>query len=202
MVLTGRAGLTGCRAAAAAAAAAAGFMAEYIPPRWFEVVEWFSFKIDQKSFFSKKFLYYLLRFFQNGRRTQTRSMNTLNKSKWRSCMKMRCFQLQHFKPPRRFKLLFHFFYSRWQIPSRHCKRKKRRGRKKRGGYWGFLSTRAPPLYTHTRGIHTRYILYTLTHTQTLLDTQRRCPKEALNPREFLVIVLFRCVVRVSGTSRP
>lgn len=38
---TGRAGLTGWRAAAAAAAAAAGFMAEYIP-RWDD--EWFSFK--------------------------------------------------------------------------------------------------------------------------------------------------------------
>lgn len=41
MVLTGRAGLTGWRAAAAAAAAAAGFMAEYIP-RCDD--EWFSFK--------------------------------------------------------------------------------------------------------------------------------------------------------------
>jgi hypothetical protein len=62
MVLTGRAGLTGCRAAAAAAAAAAGFMAEYIPPRWFEVVEWFSFKIDQKSFFLKNFYIIFLDF--------------------------------------------------------------------------------------------------------------------------------------------
>jgi hypothetical protein len=65
---------------------------------------------------------------------------------------------------------------------------KRRGEEKeRGGYWGFLfhSGATTP---HAHGAYTLGVYYT--HSHTILDTQRRCPKEALNPHEFLVLVFF------------
>ena len=53
--------------------------------------------------------------------------------------------------------------------------------------------------TRTHTGHTLGIYYTHSHT---LDTQRRCPKEALNPHEFLVLVSFPLYVCLAGVSRP
>lgn len=167
MVLTGRAGLTGCRAAAAAAAAAAGFMAEYIPPpRWFEFDEWFSFKIDETSF---RGFYKLCLFFPLGKmagRTHTGRDRCQSKSKWRSCMKIRCFNysiLNHHAVSK--KLFFFTFFQDGKFHAAIVKRKKEGGGKRRGGGILGLPFRHHSTRTHTHtGAYTGYILYTLTHT--------------------------------------
>ena len=144
------------------------------------------FQNRSEKFFSKKFLYYLLGFFQNGRRTQTRSMNT----RWTKVNDVVAWRLDVFN----YSILNHhavsnfFFTSFFQDGKFHAaivKEKKEGGRKKRGGDTGASFPLGRHHSTRTHGAYTLGIYYTHTHTQTLLDTQRRCPKEALNPHEFL-----------------